>query len=684
MPRFLGIALLALTPAYLAGDQRLDEAVAKADAQLAKGKDAEAIKILRKAAGQAPADPEAQLALGRVLARLGQAEEARSTHEKVRRLAAGAPAAARARALAGLSAYELRSGTAAAALTAAREAVEAETGAASLAALARAQAHMGDPAARETADKAVHAATKSSMAHLALGDALLSARLFEAAAEAYRKTLELDPRSSEAGIGLALALAGLGKPAEATAAARAAGQMDPRSGEAMAALAIAALRQDPVDKQNESIAAAQQGSFLEPRSARLKVVLGRVFESRSQLDQALAAYEEAARLDASWPPPRVAALELQLRKGDVDGTLAGVRALPKELATSPEAQLLLGRILLRKEKAAAARAALEAAVQGLPGLAEAQAAYGTAAYDVGDLTVAADAYGRAVKLEPDNLAYRSNYGLFLGYDGRLDEGEKVLRELTGHPGYDDPGGFINLGWVERNFKPPKVSESVAAYERALKQDPQSGQAALGIALAYRAGHQWARAIKGYEQVSTIDRRLEKDALLGTGWCHLRAGDTYKAGFFAGLAAKAGADVKALREALSRQAKATPPPSGPVAPVARPEDELGELVDQLGSRNAGAQVRAVTALVALGRPAVPYLGSALRQRSTSIAAREAIVDGLVRLGPAAREALPHLEYLIREGPPVPDVDATREQMAAQMREAQLVSAIQAAAAKIRGK
>ena len=53
-------------------DKKLDEAVTKAEAQLAKGKDDEAVKILQKAAAQAPKDPEPVLVLAQVLARLGK------------------------------------------------------------------------------------------------------------------------------------------------------------------------------------------------------------------------------------------------------------------------------------------------------------------------------------------------------------------------------------------------------------------------------------------------------------------------------------------------------------------------------------------------------------------------------------------------------------------------------------
>ena len=188
------------------------------------------------------------------------------------------------------------------------------------------------------------------------------------------------------------------------------------------------------------MAAVQQGSFLEPKNPLVKLTLGRVFESRGQLEQARAAYAEAAGLDPSWPAPRVAAAVAAAAQGDADGALAGVRALPDELQA-------LGRGAAAARQAAAAQGRLRGRREGrarprrcaaLPGLAEAQAALGSAAYNVGELKLAADAYGRAVALEPDNLGYLSNYGLFLGYDDRLEEGLAVLLKVTQRPEGKDP------------------------------------------------------------------------------------------------------------------------------------------------------------------------------------------------------------------------------------------------------
>ena len=666
------LPVLVLCTALPAGaDKKLDEAVAKAEQQLARGKPDEAVKVLQKAAAQARRDPEPQLALARLLVRLGRLDEAGAALARAGELAPAALPAVRARVLTERSVFTLRTGTVGQALELARAAAEAAAGAESLAALARAQARAGDPAARETASRAVQAGPNSFAAHLAHGDALREAGLGKDSEAAYRRALEVEPGSVAARVGLALALAAQGKAGAALEAARAAAQVDPASAEAQAAVGLVALARDPLDKTGEAVAAVQQASFQDPKSALAKLAVGRVFESRGQLPQAAAAFEQAASLDPTWGAPRIGALRIALREGDAAGALARLRALPGELKTSGEADLLLGELLSRTGDPIGARAVLDGAAAALPGRAEVHAAHGAAAYDAGELTLAADALGRAVALEPGDLDYRHRHALFLAYDGRLDEALAALLEVTRRPEGQTAGSFVDLGWLYRTFKPPRVAESVAAYERALKLDPRSAEAAIGVALAYRAGKQWTRAADAYERLPTVNRRLEGEAMLGAAWCFYRGGDDYRARFYTGLAARAGADVRRLRAALS----GTSPGAA---------DEVAELAEGLDSKSAGDQVRAVRGLLGLGRPAVPSLAGALSRQATSLAAREAIVEGLGGMGPSARDALPQLERVMKAGPPGPRSAESPAEKERQQREAKLIGAMELAAAKIRGR
>jgi tetratricopeptide (TPR) repeat protein len=667
----LALVLCAAIPVW--ADKRLDDAVKKADAQLAKGKEAEALKILQKAASQAPRDPEPPLALAGICVRLGKLDEAAAALATAGERAGAAPAPVRARVRASQSTFALRAGTAGEALAIAREAVDAQASPESLAALARAHARLGDTAAaRQTAERAAGAAAGSAAVQVARGDALRAAWLDEEAEAAYRRALQLEPGAVAARTGLALALAAQGKAAPALESARGAVQADPHAAVAQAALGLAWLAQDPEDKKSEAVAAAYQAASLEPKNPLVRLALGRVFESRGQLDQAEAAYGEAAELDPSWAAPRVAALGVRLKQGDAKGALAGLRALPEALRTPGEAELLLGRLLALDEEWALALAALDRAVAAVPGLAEAHAERGTAAYNAGELKLAADSYGRAVGLDPDNVSYLSSQALYLSYGGRREEGLDVMLQATARPDGQQADAFVQLGAIYRSFKPPRVAEAVAAYEKALKLDPRDGQAALGVALSYRAGRQWARAISAYERVEQAHPRLGGEALLGTAWCHYWSGDDTRARFYTGLAVRAGADVDEIRQAFSRPAGAT------TAAV-----ELAELADQLRSKNAGVQARAAQGLLELGRPGVPSLAAALQRKGTSLAARELIVDGLGHLGPAAREALPQLDRLARTDPLEPGPQDSSEDQARRDREARLVASARGASERIRG-
>ena len=172
----------------------------------------------------------------------------------------------------------------------------------------------------------------------------------------------------------------------------------------------------------------------------------------------------------------------------------------------------------------------------------------------------------------------------------------------------------------------------------------------------------------------VNPRLNGEAMLGTAWCYFRAGDAYKARFYAGLAAKAGVDVGPLRNALLG------PPTAASATL-KTADEINELALQLDEKNAGEQALAARRLLGLGRSAVPSLASALREPHVAIAVRETIVAGLGTMGPTAREALPQLDRSIKAGPRAGRPGASP---AAQAREANLIAAMQAAAVKIRAK
>ncbi len=680
---FAALALLLAPPA--AADKKLDDALAKAQDQLGKDRPEDALKTLQKVL----APPDAHLALARLQLKLGKLDEAGVTLGKAVDL--GSAGAGRAEALAAQAFYKLRTGSASDALHVAEQAVQAAATAASLSAKATALARLSNPGALAAAEQALQADANSAAAHTAHGEALLAAHKNVEAEAAFRKATALDATSAPAFTGLARALREQRKTAEALSAAQKATEVDSHSGEAFAELGLVMLTEDPTDGKNKAIEQAQQGAFLEPKNGVVRLAVGRIFEARGQLDQAVSSYREAATLDPALAGARLAALQLQYRRGDVDGALAELKKLPAELAQGGDVQLLYGRLLLRKEDNAGALLALEKAARALAGSAEAQAALGMAYYNSGDLEKAADAYQRAVQIEPGNDAYQVNYGLFRGYSGKVEEGAAVLEKLAAKPGYKDIGGLINLGWLYRAMKPPKVEASVNAYKRALALDPKSGQAALGVALAYYADKRWDDAIAAFAVAKDTDKKLAGDALNAMAWCYYFKRDMEQARAFAQQARAAGVpDAAEVEQAIAKYQEALKRGAEEAERQAEAERRrreqneagggLGALVNQLKTGNAAVQRRAAAGLCKLGREAVPFLAHALY--SADLGAREVIAPCLGAMGAGAREALPILERLISEGPPPPNPNATNQELEREIRETDMIRKLKDAAAKIR--
>ena len=169
-------------------DKRVDDCAAKADELFRKNRPEEAAKCMQKLATQDPSNPEAQGALGRILMRVGQREEAGAAFERAAQAAEAAPAAVKAVALSNLASHELLRGSASKALTHAEAAVKAESNATTLAILAEAQVRNGKATAGlATAEKALQANASSALASEAKGLALLALERFDDAVAALKK-----------------------------------------------------------------------------------------------------------------------------------------------------------------------------------------------------------------------------------------------------------------------------------------------------------------------------------------------------------------------------------------------------------------------------------------------------------------------------------------------------------------
>jgi superkiller protein 3 len=681
----VAIAALLAAPASATADQKVDEAVAKFKDQMQKGKSEEALKTVQKLASNP--SPEAQLEAGRLQERLGNLDDAAAAYKKAADAGVGA---SKAEALAAQASLELRTGPAKTALGRAEQAVQAQSNPSTLGALAKAQARLDPNKALQTADQAVAGGASSAQAHDARGVALLAQGRGADAAAAFRKAMELEPGNARARVGLAAALIAQNKGTEAVAEARKATAEDANMAEGHAVLALAILTENP-KAWSDAIAEAQDAAFKNPKNPEIQMVVGKIFEADNRFDQAADNYNKALLSDPDFAPARAALINARFRKGDLDGALSEAVKLAAASPGSGDAQLQAGELLLRKQDFANAIGPLEKAVKLLPGSPTANYYLGRAYQFSGRVQDALAPYKRASEAEPANLDYRSTYGLLLGVNGQPDAGAAELKKVVASPGYKDTAGFTNLGWLYRNMQPPKATDSIAAYKKALELDPKNAQAALGLGWAYTTAKSWDECIAAYKKAMELDPKLAAESQKGIAWAYALKKDFVQARAVLDKAqATGGGDSRldALLDRVEARKKAGQAlDEGAMAEVEKAQDaarqaqaKLDRLNDSLKSQNPGARAGAAKNVASLlGEDSVPTLVWML-VNDKDYSVRIAVANALASLGPAAKKAVPHLKGIVN-APSVPDPFASPEKQAQEMLEGDLKKACREALARI---
>ncbi len=661
--KFTAFLVLAVAGSLAAGsaqaDVKTDQAIAKAEEQFAKGKPDEAIKALLKLATGTPS-VEAYLALGHLQELNGNLDDAAASVAKAVDLSATATPTLKEQALAASARLALKSGTGKAALDLATKAVAAEKNAHSLGTLASVDARLGDvKGALAAADAAIAAGPTSSVAHGGKGDALLASGQAAESIASYRKAVELDPKNTAAHVGLAYALVATNKATEARAVALKATEMEKNSGAAFAVLGYAISAEKNFSGTDASwtdaIAQAQQGAFLAPKDPQVQMVVARLFEARGNYDQAQVAYQNALTADPGFTPAKTAIIKTKFLRGDIDGALKDAGELVKANPESPEANKMYGEFLARKGQFKEAIPPLEKATAAMPRSAEAFAILAHSYHMTRSFEDGKNAYAKAVELNPTDNAIKSNYGLLLGMSGDSEKGAQILAALTTSAGYKSAAGFANYGYVLSRMKPPKATEAIAAYKRAIELEPANAGLQFGMAWAQYYAQAYPEAIAAFDKAGSMDKALYADTRSGVGWCqYFQAVSADKPNFEKTKAAAAAAEAAGrpdprLLDAVARYERAI---AEGQADAIRKEVErqkretaddaidIGKLSRQLQKGSISQRVEAANLLAGAGADAAEVLGYALETDSV-IAVRQAAVNSLRKMGPGAHKALPAL-------------------------------------------
>ena len=325
---------------------------------------------------------------------------------------------------------------------------------------------------------------------------------------------------------------------------------------------------------------------------------------------------------------------------------------------------------------------------GMPGNADGWALLGHAYNANQRPSDAAEAYGKAVELAPQNFNYRTTYGLLLGMNDDLEGGLTQLKRVVETPGYKKADAWANLGWTYRKMNNPQ--ESIAAYNKALQINPKLAQAHLGLGWAHQQTEGFDQAIASYQKAAELDPKIAGDAYTGMSWSYIYKSDAPKAKEAQAKAVAAGRKDSRLTEYITKLEQGLLLRKEELERLREEQQKEAERQRQYAaaanavrSRNASRRMQGAGQLARYGGSAAVDDLIYLMQADDNYDVRIAATKALATLGRAARKAVPNIQGLLNQPEYEPPINATEEQLNNQMKDYDYRKAMRDALARIQG-
>jgi serine/threonine-protein kinase len=252
--------------------------------------------------------------------------------------------------------------------------------------------------------KVIELNPKDARAHYNLGNALVLTGQLEEGISCYRKAIELHPKYVAAHTELGAALRDKGQLEEAIACCRKAIELGPKFAAAHHNLGLALFRKGQLE---EAISCHRKGIELDPKNARAHTNLGIALATRGRLDEAIACFKKAIELDRKLARAHTS-LGLALhRQGRLDEAIACYRQAIDLDPKFPVPHRNLGSALVGQGRLDEAITCLRQAIKLDPKLAPVHTELGLALFGKGRYGEAKNASARALELLPNNHPSRA-------------------------------------------------------------------------------------------------------------------------------------------------------------------------------------------------------------------------------------------------------------------------------------
>jgi tetratricopeptide (TPR) repeat protein len=236
--------------------------------------------------------------------------------------------------------------------------------------------------------------------------------------------------------------------------------------------------------------------------------LGILLAQRGQLDEAIAHYQRALRINPHYVDAHMNLGVVLAKRGRLDEAIAQCQRAVEIAPDDAQGHNNLGLILAGRGRLDEAIAQYQWALQISPDLVKTHDNLGLALADRGRLDEAIAQYQQALEIQPDDAEAHNNLGLALKKNGRLGEAiAHYQRALEINPDYADAHNNLGTALARRG----RTDEAMAHFRKAveIKPDYMEARANLGAMLASQGRMDEAK--EQYEKALVLARQQNKTA-----------------------------------------------------------------------------------------------------------------------------------------------------------------------------
>jgi len=249
-------------------------------------------------------------------------------------------------------------------------------------------------------------------------------------------------------------------------------------------------------KSEEAYKAARAALDLDQRVALAHFIIGTVEFKRRNYDEAEHAFREVLQLNRMTSEATVELARTKLAEGHTDEAMA----LAESAGRTPEARLMLARVLTADGQTARARAELRQLQAGPTKSAEAALLLGTLDYDEGDLAAARAEAAQALQLAPTSVdALLLSARVALDADDEPAAEQYLRRLITRDPASFEGHTLLSQIYAARG----DLEHARTTLESLAAHAPQSADARTAVGLTLQAAGRDGEARKWYEQALAL-------------------------------------------------------------------------------------------------------------------------------------------------------------------------------------